>query len=104
MICLFLIILYKSESEIGTDKKAGISKFIERRTAQYFTSNFPYFVRVMKYSNVSDTGTLVSSISISSDLFEVDVSYAELWYFAHFVIFYNINKVMDYVSLSGWED
>lgn len=53
------------KKKIGTDKTASISKFIERRAAQYFTSNFPYFIRVMKYSNVSDTGTLKIPIDFS---------------------------------------
>lgn len=35
-----------------TQKKTSITEFIEARAAHYFTSSFPYFVRVMKYSNI----------------------------------------------------
>ncbi|GAB2291364.1 hypothetical protein Dimus_025622 [Dionaea muscipula] len=38
--------------------KTSISLFMEKTTAQHFTSNFPFFVKVMKYSHVSGKGTL----------------------------------------------
>ncbi|KAJ8427234.1 hypothetical protein Cgig2_016926 [Carnegiea gigantea] len=56
------------KKKVCIDKTASISKFIERRAAQYFTSNFPYFIRVMKYSNVSDTGTLFEAAMSCCDL------------------------------------
>ncbi|CAO2817812.1 unnamed protein product [Amaranthus hypochondriacus] len=36
----------------------SISKFIEERAAHYFSSTFPYFVRVMSYSNIKGNSTL----------------------------------------------
>lgn len=47
-------------------KKSTVSTFIEQRASQYFVSEFPYFVRVMKASNVSGSGTLKLPVQFST--------------------------------------
>ncbi|KAL8166048.1 hypothetical protein V2J09_007547 [Rumex salicifolius] len=47
------------------EKKSTISTLIEQRASQYFVSEFPYFVRVMKASNVSGSGTLKLPVQFS---------------------------------------
>lgn len=48
----------KKDQKTTIHKMPSISKFIESRAAQYFTSTLPYFVRVMCYSNISGNGTM----------------------------------------------
>lgn len=48
----------KKTIKTHTQNIPSISKFIESKAAQYFTSTFPYFVRVMCYSNISGNSTL----------------------------------------------
>ncbi|KAL9260078.1 B3 domain-containing protein [Drosera capensis] len=57
-------------AEHGNPKKAmegltSLSSCTEKATGQNFTSNFPYFVKVMKHSNISGNGTLKIPVQFS---------------------------------------
>lgn len=53
------------KKKTDAEKKTSISKFIEEKAAHYFTSSFPYFVRVMKFSNVNDRSTMKVPVRFS---------------------------------------
>jgi len=57
--------MYRSGKEDGSYFLGGVSLSNvsaqdEKKVAQSFTSNYPYFVRIMKSFNVSGSYTLVS--------------------------------------------
>uniref|UniRef100_A0A803MRH9 TF-B3 domain-containing protein n=1 Tax=Chenopodium quinoa TaxID=63459 RepID=A0A803MRH9_CHEQI len=57
----------KKDQMTDFQKIPSISKFIQSRAANYFTSNLPYFVRVMCYSNISGNGTMKIPTYFSKD-------------------------------------
>ncbi|GAB4839379.1 hypothetical protein Ancab_028903 [Ancistrocladus abbreviatus] len=57
---------HKGMPKKATPKEFSFSAFIEKTAAQHFTSCFPFFIRVMKSSNVSSSGTLKIPVQFST--------------------------------------
>ncbi|GAB2218326.1 hypothetical protein Droror1_Dr00001546 [Drosera rotundifolia] len=47
----------KEKPNMMIKEKNGMSGFVEKAAAKHFTSEFPFFVRVMNFSNVAGNGT-----------------------------------------------
>lgn len=87
-----LIILCESGTDI--QKMASISKFVQSRVAHHFTSTFPYFARVMCYSNISGNGTMVS-------IFPVGGFFLRQCCFLHPLEVYYRGYILVYRSIGG---
>ncbi|KAL9264551.1 B3 domain-containing protein [Drosera capensis] len=48
-------------------EKNGMSRFVEKAAAKHFTSEFPFFVRVMNFSNVAGNGIFKLPAHFSTD-------------------------------------